>query len=240
MKISTIIVDDEAPARRRIRQLLEREPKCDVIGEAENGRQAVELIKAYNPDLLLLDIQLKDMTGFEVLRTVVNSFEGMTIFITAYDQYAIQAFEAKAIDYLLKPFKNARFGESIQRAINLIEIGQQPSMAEFVDFLDAKKQQPSLRITEGRVSHHMDSGDLIFVRSEGYYCHFRLNKKTKMIRVSLKQTEEQLPNHFVRINRSTIVNLKKISSTKQLKNNILVTMITDDEFTAFQNLEMLG
>ena len=123
VSIKTLIIDDEKPARLRVQNLLQQEKDIALLGMAKNGREAITLIRDLKPELLLLDIQLKDMDGFKVLESIRNHFNGYIIFITAFDEYAIQAFEAQALDYLLKPFKNQRFEEAIQRA--RIAIAQQ-------------------------------------------------------------------------------------------------------------------
>lgn len=120
MKIRALIVDDEQLARRRVRLLLDEEPDAEVIGESEDGFQAVDQIQATKPDLVFLDVQMPDMDGFEVLRRVPKALLPVVIFTTAYDQHALRAFEANALDYLLKPFKPTRFKESVQRARDLI------------------------------------------------------------------------------------------------------------------------
>ena len=240
MTARTLIVDDEAPARRRLRNLLASRPDCDIVGEAESGATAVELISQLQPDLLLLDIQLKDMTGFEVLKKTRDLFPGVVIFITAYDEFAIKAFEAKAIDYLLKPFKNQRFHESLEHAIQTIEKGKSTSFDELLDLVEKKMSRDGLvKIQEGKVSHHIHSGELIYVQSDASYCHFHSKSDVKMIRISLKETERQLPSNFVRINRSVIINTSKISSTKQHKNSVQIILTNGDEFTAFHNLDAL-
>ena len=116
MKIRALIVDDEPLARQRVRLLLGEEPDAEVIGESEDGFEAVDQIQATRPDLVFLDVQMPDMDGFEVLRRVPQALLPVVIFTTAYDQHALRAFEVNALDYLLKPFKPTRFKEAVQRA----------------------------------------------------------------------------------------------------------------------------
>jgi two-component system, LytTR family, response regulator len=120
MKIRALIVDDEPLARQRVRLLLGEEPDVEVIGESEDGFEAVDQIQATRPDLVFLDVQMPDMDGFEVLRRVPQALLPVVIFTTAYDQHALRAFEVNALDYLLKPFKPTRFKEAVQRARDLI------------------------------------------------------------------------------------------------------------------------
>ncbi len=239
--IRTLIIDDEAPARSRLRNLLKPDQRCAIVGEAENGVTAIDLIRKTKPDLLLLDIELKDMTGFDVLKKVGNHFEGTIIFITAYDEFAISAFEANAIDYLLKPFKATRFEESIERAIQNINKNHQPSLDDLVKLLDQKVgHQNFIRIPEGKVIHHLDPEHLIYVQSEGYYCNFYSGEKPKVIRISLTQTDEVLPSHFLRINRSIIINRNKISATRKFKKSVSVKMISGEEFSAVLHQDQLA
>jgi two-component system LytT family response regulator len=147
MKIRTLIVDDEQLARQRVRLLLGEEPDVEVIGESEDGFEAVDQIQATRPDLVFLDVQMPDMDGFEVLRRVPQSLEcgiPVVIFTTAYDQHALRAFEVNALDYLLKPFKPTRFKEAVQRARDLI--ANKPALPP-VGFSRSwvKRRHPALR-----------------------------------------------------------------------------------------------
>ena len=119
-RIRTLIVDDEKPARRRLAELLGREQDIEVTGEARDGREAVDLIRAQAPDLMFLDIQMPDLDGFAVLSALEPEQQPVTVFVTAYDRYAIQAFEAHAIDYLLKPFSDQRFEGALRRACQFL------------------------------------------------------------------------------------------------------------------------
>ena len=116
MKVRALIVDDEQLARQRVRFLLDEEPDVEVIGESQDGFDAVDQIQTTKPDLIFLDVQMPDMDGFEVLRRVPQASLPVVIFTTAYDQHALKAFEVSAIDYLLKPFKPSRFKQSVERA----------------------------------------------------------------------------------------------------------------------------
>src|SRR5689334_16281576 len=115
-RIRALIVDDEKPARRRLAELLSREAAIEVTGEARDGREAVALVRAHAPDLMFLDIQMPDLDGFGVLAALEPEHVPVTVFVTAYDRYAIQAFEARAIDYLLKPYSDQRFEAALRRA----------------------------------------------------------------------------------------------------------------------------
>ncbi len=238
--IKIIIIDDEALARRRLRNLVEKDNRFLVIGEAESGDEGIEMIQDLNPDALLLDIELKDMTGFEMLKKVNPNSLDAIIFITAYDQYAIKAFDENAIDYLLKPFKTDRFYASLNRLYKVLESKNKEPISRIMNFLsDYELTSGHLKISEGKTAHYFDPGELIYIKSESYYCYFYTIDNHTMIRTSLKKIEDTMPSYFVRINRSVIININKISSTKRLKKSLEIKMKNDQEFTAYNNLDFL-
>lgn len=234
MKLRTLIVDDEAPARRRMVKLIREAPDCELAGEAESGAEAIGLIHSLRPNLILLDIQLKDMTGFEVLKAVSTVFDGALIFITAFDEHAIQAFEVNAVDYLLKPYKNQRFVQAIERAHRQLLHQQQPSIADLLEQLQLLhlSPPPGLRIPEGKIMHYLDADQLEYVQADGPYARFYTPEQVKTIRISLKKATTLLPENFVRISRSVIINRAKISWTKNLKHSIEIAMSCGVQFVA--------
>jgi two-component system, LytTR family, response regulator len=116
MKIRTLIVDDEELGRKRIRKLLSSEPEFEIVGESCDGREAIRAIEKFSPDLVFLDVQMPELGGFDVLAQIAPGKMPVIVFVTAYDQFALKAFEAQALDYLLKPFDDERFAQSLQRA----------------------------------------------------------------------------------------------------------------------------
>ncbi len=120
MKISTLIVDDERLARQRLENLLNDVPEIDLIGHCKNGEEAIQKIECFDPQLIFLDIQMKDMTGFDVIKKVSSLHKPIVIFVTAFDEFALQAFDYFAFDYLLKPFKDERFYKTVARIIEYI------------------------------------------------------------------------------------------------------------------------
>ncbi len=238
--IRTLIVDDEAPARRRMKKLLQARHEFELIAEAERGAEAIQKVRFSKPDLILLDIQLKDMTGFEVLQAVATT-PVKVIFITAYDTYAIQAFEENAIDYLLKPYKDERFHEALDR------VGRQPIPLERKAFegllqnLQYPEVASKLSIHEGKTTHLIEAKKLHYIKSDTYYCQFYFeDHSSKVIRISLKRLEELLPDQFLRINKSIIINRDEILSIRELKRTIEVTLPNDVCFSfdadKFQNM----
>lgn len=240
MKIRTIIVDDEAPSRRRMKKLIVQDNQFEVVAEAENGEKAIEIINKEKPDLILLDIELKDMTGFDVLKNISAVFNVKIIFITAYNEFAIKAFEANALDYLLKPYKNDRFFKAISRATEAIKMKQQPSLKELLAKISPFSYDDKFKVKEGKIIHHFDLSDIIYIKSESYYCNFFMqSSKRKIVRISLIELETTLPEYFIRINRSIILNTKKINSVKNLKKIFDIEMITKEQFTAYKNYKNL-
>ncbi len=218
-KIRALVVDDEKPALTRILELLEKQPDIEVAGMSRHGREAIQLIRCQNPDLLFLDIQMPGMSGFDVLREIAPEHRPLTIFVTGYDKYAIPAFEAHALDYLLKPFSDERFEAALQRARNHIrtqtvgELGR-----KFAELLEDRGNPNPVRHFErivikssGRVMF-LDAGDIDWIEAAGVYVHLHVGSKSHLYRATLGQLQERLdPRQFVRIHRSAMVNTDRIS-----------------------------
>ncbi|HKX84207.1 MAG TPA: LytTR family DNA-binding domain-containing protein [Pyrinomonadaceae bacterium] len=204
MKYKTIIVDDERLARKEMQRLLAEFDEIDIVGEAENLSQAVELIDNEKPDIVFLDIQLSNENGFDLLERTKPSLK--LIFVTAFDEYAIRAFEVNALDYLLKPVNPERLAKAIER---LKEEKQDAKTElrplEFDDriFLEVGERSMFLKVSE--ISHINAAGD--------YSEIYTVEKKKLLVEKSLREWEERLPGkHFLRIHRQTIVNLDEIEN----------------------------
>ena len=215
MKIRTLIVDDEQLARQHVRVLLGDEPDVEVIGESEDGFEAVDQIQDTKPDLVFLDVQMPDMDGFEVLRRVHQALLPVVIFTTAYDQHALRAFEVHALDYLLKPFKPSRFKESVQRARALIANKHAGEAARGI-FALLGQTPPAGQLTRLAVK---TPGKVIFVELDhiqaieaaGKYAVVHVGKENHVLREALSSLESHLPpQRFLRISRSVIVNMDQI------------------------------
>ncbi|MBA5629872.1 LytR/AlgR family response regulator transcription factor [Moheibacter lacus] len=227
-KIKTLAVDDEAPALRRLVKMIENHPKLELIETARNSIEAKEKILKFNPDLVLLDIQLKDATAFELLLEIQNSCKDKIIFCTAYDQYAIKAFDFQAIDYLLKPYSEERFQIAIDR---ILKQNEKTDLTKMLQVLAEKsKSSEMLKIPEGNKCHFIHTEFLYYVQAEGYYAQFVLKNEKKLIRISLKNLEEILPESFIRINKSIIVNKTFISEMVSNKSSTKITMPDKMEF----------
>ncbi|OJJ22198.1 hypothetical protein BKI52_09165 [marine bacterium AO1-C] len=208
--IRTIIVDDEPLARSRIAKLLDQITEVVLVGEARNGQEAVNLIDQKKPDLVLLDIQMPDMDGFEVVRT--TTFKPFVIFITAYDQYALKAFDVHAVDYLLKPYDNARFFEALQFAQQQITLKQSASFNDKMMALVKEYQVQTQAYTQTLVLKEkgrdilIEPEEIYYAESYGNYVKLHLDNRFYLYRSTMQAIENQLnPRFFIRIHRSYLV-----------------------------------
>jgi two-component system LytT family response regulator len=227
-RIRTLIVDDEVLARRRIQNLLRGREEFDVIGECANGALAVQVIIERRPDLLFLDVQMPDLDGLGVLaRVQVSGQLPVTIFVTAYDQYALKAFEFHAVDYLLKPFDDERFERALAWARTQLE---REHLSSFTQRISTLLEEQSTRTQQnepatpapakspirlavksaGRVQF-VRTDEIDWIEAESYYVRLHAHGKSHLLRETLGSLETQLdPRRFVRIHRSTIVNIERI------------------------------
>jgi len=221
MKIRTLIVDDEAPARARIRQLLADEEHFEIVGECANGRQAIAAIQADKPQLVFLDIQMPRLSGIEVCRSLEKDLP-VVVFVTAYDAFALEAFEVHAVDYLLKPFDRARFQKSLRRARELVERGRQDQVQERLAALladarlgEARPERLAFKV-DGKVVF-IQPTDIEWVEADGNYVDLHQVAGKVRLRETLGGIETQLPaSRFMRISRSLIVNLDRVKEIQPL------------------------
>jgi two-component system LytT family response regulator len=229
--VRTVIADDEKPARRRLLELLEREPGVEVVSAARDGREAVELIERDRPDLLFLDIQMPELDGMGVVRTVGPEQMPATIFVTAYDQYAIQAFEAQALDYLLKPFSDERFEAALRRARALIaarKAGElQQRMGRWIDpKADTSLKRLALK-SKGRVTF-LDVDRIDWIEAAGVYVNLHTSEKSHLYRATIGQMLEKLdPEKFVRVHRSAAVHTGRIRELQTLGHGEYIVVLND-------------
>jgi two-component system, LytTR family, response regulator len=206
-KIRALVVDDEPLARSSLTVLLGQDPEIDVIGECGLGAEAVTAIRTSRPDLVYLDVQMPECDGFDVLELLGSDLPPAVVFVTAYDQYALRAFEAGALDYLLKPFDNARFERSLSRAKE--RIAQHRSHPRRPDRIAVKNT--------GQISF-LKFSEIDWVEAADYYACLHVGAKSHLIRRPLADLEQELdPATFCRIHRSAIVNLERV---RELKLNI--------------------
>lgn len=228
-KIRSIIIDDEKVARQGVSVLLSKDNDFELLDMCANGKQAIESIVHFEPDLIFLDIQMPDMNGFDVLKALPEGLNPLIVFITAFDHYAIEAFEASAFDYLLKPFDDDRFFDVLKRTknqITLIKSGRYTQNIEELvkkvtksrETIEASQHEFTNRIMvkrEGGVSF-IDVKDIMAIEASDYYLKIITSIDEHIMRKSLNSIEEKLNNNqFVRIHRSTIINIDYIQSIEK-------------------------
>jgi two-component system LytT family response regulator len=218
--IRAIVADDERLARRKLRMLLGSESQIEVVAECLNGKQTVSAMRSFRPDMLFLDIQMPDLDGFEVLSEISPEEMPQVIFTSAYDQYAIRAFEAHALDYLLKPFDQDRLHAAIERATAEIRKSKDQEVTnrvlELLSSVKAQKRpiaefEERLAIrTNGRVVF-LTLDEIHWVEAAANYVRLNTGKNSYLFRETISRVSERLnPAHFVRIHRSMIVNVRSI------------------------------
>jgi len=239
-KIKTIIVDDEPLARRNLRVLLERDPQIEILDECRNGREAIKAIKTLSPDLIFLDIQMPEMDGFDVLAQVGPEHIQAIIFVTAFDQYALKAFDVHALDYLLKPFDDERFVRALERAKSQIAAREINQLSERLLALleereterkGAKRDERYLTRLMIKASSRMmllKVDEIDFIEADGNYAKLHVGRKTHLLREKMNDLEGRLdPAKFVRIHRSIIVNLDRIKELHPHFNGDYVVVLED-------------
>jgi two-component system LytT family response regulator len=199
-KIRAVVVDDEPLARSNLKVLRRRDPEVEIVGECKSGMEALAEIRRKKPELVFLDVQMPECDGFDVLEQLGSEMPPALVFVTAYDQYALRAFEAGALDYLLKPFDNARFERALERAKERIEQGKEtPRKIERLAIKNA-----------GQVLFQKIS-EIDWIEAADYYVCLHVGAKTHLLRRSMSDVDQQLEQAaFCRIHRSAIVNLERV------------------------------
>lgn len=218
-RIRTIIVDDEPLTRERVRTLVEQTADLELIGEARNGLEALDLITTLEPDLLLIDVEMPELDGFGVVAELDVARTPAVIFVTAYEHYAVQAFEVGAIDYLHKPVTRSRFDAAIARATDRLE---RPSKADWRALVEAAAQAERIRgartrfvVKHGNTHHFVPVGDVDWIDVADNYLRLHVGSRVHFYRGTMSQIEEELdPSRFLRVHRSTIVAVDRIKSIR--------------------------
>ncbi|MFZ0420516.1 MAG: LytTR family DNA-binding domain-containing protein [Candidatus Sulfotelmatobacter sp.] len=202
IKIRTLIVDDEPLARSNLSVLLRRDPEIEIVGECGSGADALTEIRRALPQLVFLDVQMPECDGFDVLERLGTDLPPAIVFVTAYDQYALRAFETGALDYLLKPFDNARFDRALSRAKQKILRDRD---------LPRKLERLAVK-SVGQVSF-VKISEIDWIEAADYYACLHTGPRTHLVRRSMSELEQELdPAVFCRVHRSTIVNLSRVRS----------------------------
>ena len=231
--IRTLIVDDEPLGRQRIRHLLDREDDIAVIGECANGKEAVAAIDTHTPDLVFLDVQMPVLDGFAVLEAVGAEQMPVVIFVTAYDRYAIQAFDVHALDYLLKPFDRDRFRKALDRArVYLRRQGLDalgPRLHALLNDVQAHATYlKRLAVKTGGQVFFLNVDEIDWIEAAGNYAGLHVKQKTHLIRETMADLDARLdPDRFLRIHRSTIVNRDRIQALEPVSNGEYVLTLHD-------------
>ncbi|HEY4245387.1 MAG TPA: response regulator [Lacunisphaera sp.] len=231
MKLRTIIVDDERMALRRLGRLLTPSGDVEIVAECTDGAAAVAAVRQYQPDVLFLDVQMPGMTGFEVLHALKDTRLPVVIFVTAYDEFALQAFEARAIDYLLKPFGEARVGQALERARTCIrgDTARDEHAARLMPLLASMQRQAShgcLLVKRDDRVLVLQANEIDWVESDGDYVRIHAGSDAHFTRMKLAEIERRLaPEGFVRIHRCRIVNLSQVREFRPLSRGASVVVM---------------
>ncbi|HMG88275.1 MAG TPA: LytTR family DNA-binding domain-containing protein [Terracidiphilus sp.] len=215
--IHVLVADDELPARQRLMDLLRRDEQVNSVSEAADGETAVEMIQRQNPDLLFLDVQMPELDGLAVIDAIGAAQMPLTVFVTAYDQHAIRAFEANALDYLLKPFSDERFEATMTRAKarlderSMKEFGQR--VVKMVSTAPAAQERrlDRLVVKAGGTTRFVRVIDIDWIEAAGVYVTLHVGGKELLYRAALNDLAEKLdPRRFVRVHRSALINIESV------------------------------
>jgi two-component system LytT family response regulator len=236
MTLRTLIVDDEPLARERVRMMLGMHDDVAVVGEYGDGQQAIDAIRTQRPDLVFLDVQMPGVDGFGVLRALEGEVMPYVVFVTAYDQYALRAFEVHALDYVLKPFNAERFSQALQRARSAIakrdegEVGvDRDRLRSLVASLTAEQREKQRIVVKssGRV-FFVKVDDIDWIEAEGNYVRLHMGAQSHLLRETMKGMESVLDtSQFIRIHRSTIVNADRIRELQPLFHGEYAVILRD-------------
>ena len=229
-----MIVDDEPLARRRIKRMLARDGEVDVVGDCGNGKDAISAIKQLNPNLLFLDVQMPEVDGFDVLESIDPKRLPFVIFVTAYDQYALRAFEVSAVDYLVKPFDRARFDKALARAKARLAIERgndfnQQTLALLEELKARSNHIERLLIKAGGRAFFLKTEEIDWIEAEGKYVRLHAGKESYLLREAIGSLEAQLdPKKFPRIHRSSIVNIERIQELRPWSHGDFIVVLKDE------------
>lgn len=228
-----VIADDETLAREKLRLMLDAEPDVQVLAECQDGTEALQALTTYKPDLLMMDIQMPNLDGFEVLSKLPTADMPMVIFTTAYDRHAVRAFEAHALDYLLKPFDQERLHDAVDRArAELLKADDREATRRILSYLSetAGKQRSDRRLvikSGGRVLF-LNFDEIDWLEAAANYVKINVGKQSYLLRKGIGEIADRLdPGQFVRIHRSTIVNIERIKELQPVNSGEYIVVLKD-------------
>jgi len=232
-KIRTVIIDDEPLARRGIRAQLNQQKDFEVVGECRNGREAVGAIETHAPDLVFLDVQMPELDGFGVVEAVGAEKMPAVIFVTAYDHYALRAFDVHALDYLLKPIDDERFTRAVERARRQIERNALNDLSRRLqgllnDLKPPRKHVERLVIRSGSRISFLSVSEVDWIEAADNYVRIHAGRESHLLRDTMANLEKRLdPDQFLRIHRSRIINVRKLKQLQPLFRGEYQIMLED-------------
>lgn len=233
MKLRLLIVDDEELARERLKRLLASAADVEIVGECGDGPSAIAAVRKLAPDLLLLDVQMPGMDGFQVLRELGPERLPAVVFVTAFDAHAVRAFEARAVDYLLKPTTRARLHEALARARQTLTAYPEKTVPQTLLDLLAERAEPRVRrfsVRTGERTVFVVVDEIDWIEAAGNYVVLHVGKTTHILRETMAALEAQLPpEHFLRVSRFAIVNLRRISELQAVMPGEHVIILADGQ-----------
>ena len=225
MSIRALIVDDEPLARRGLRARLEQQSDIEVVGECSKGREAVAAIRRIGPDLVFLDLVMPGLGGFDVVERIGPARMPMVVFVTAHDEHAIRAFEVEAVDYLLKPIEDERFGRALDRVRNRMSERGDGSLARRLTALLGGGAAQRIAVRDrGRILL-LFAKEIECVEAEGDYASLRVGEKSYLVRETMAAMEARLGPGFLRIHRSVIVNAARIRELRPQPNGEFMVVL---------------
>jgi two-component system, LytTR family, response regulator len=235
MTVRVVVADDEPIGRHRLVRLLQAEPDTDVVAACADGEEAVEAIREHSPDVVLLDIQMPNLDGFEVVAALGDAQQPVVIFVTAHDQYALRAFEVHAFDYLLKPVDQDRLRETIARAVSSASRSPHPSptrrilgLLEELSARERARGRERIVVRSPERAFFLRTDTIDYIEAAGKFVHLHVGRTVHALRESMAELEQELdPGRFLRISRSVIVNLDRIQEIQPWFQGDYVLILSD-------------
>ncbi len=217
--IRTVIADDEAPGRRTLRLLLAADPEIEIVAECASGPETLAALRAQQPELVFLDVQMPGGTGFDVLEALRGEAAPRVVFATAHAEHALRAFEVAAVDYVLKPFDDERFARALERAKDAVRERQALALARRLGAVMGRPEPPAgserplerIAVREGGSVHLVPVDEIDWIGAQDYYAELHAGARSYLVREALRSLERRLdPRRFVRIHRAAIVNVTRV------------------------------